>query len=224
VQSRTIERRISIANLAISAASLVAAAPSAVVSMLQLAGVALPISLAWLQRVSLPWLPSVVLLSTSLVVGRAIRSGAIWRLLAPVARFRLKAFGRRDRTRDALHAELVRDHIPLLRMSLLELVCETGLPIWEASFLMRHPDFKLRYDVMDRVWNALMVPGDWPRRESRNEYGRKCTKRRLLWYASKGECVWTASEIDAMSNEARATALSILEARIRRGLRETPDD
>jgi hypothetical protein len=141
-----------------------------------------------------------------------IRQGLFWRLLAPLARFRLQpavypVLGKRA----AYYLELMQVHPNMLLMKPKTLATRAGLYRWEAEFLVHHPDFVPRVDIEECIRRALMVPFDWPRRG----YGEECTKERLIWYASKGKLVWTALDVEAATRQSRADALRVLEAQRR---------
>jgi hypothetical protein len=211
-QSRS--RKIFDRTLAILSIAL--ALPPAVVAILILAGAISPNAPAsWPYSFSLKWLAVLGIAGVGLFLTRIFsRTGLLWRPLGCLARFRLEPVDRPVGEKVSHYSELISLHIPMLQMTPRELAQRAGLFRWEAEFIVRHPSFVPRSDAESRIRGALMVPQDWPR----NGYGSECTKQRLLWYSSKGQCVWTAQHIEAATANSRAAVLRVLEAELQNAL------
>lgn len=131
-----------------------------------------------------------------------------------IGRWHLKPLSHPRTDDDALvYHELIREHLPLLRMTWLEFASRTGLPFWDAIALLDDPSFVPRPDVEERVRRALMVPDGW---SPGRGYGSACTIERLKWYTRKRIVAYAfLQELLACSPRRRATMLSRVEDHVR---------
>lgn len=190
--------------------------PECVLSICSLSGVQLIAVNAWpLLRTMLMW-AAIAGLGSIVLAGcvRARDTGFLYLISEKKARRELKP--NTDAPASEVteqHAALITEQPALLRMTPKEFAERVPLPPYQAWFLIRNPMFVPRSEVIVGIRAAFMVPEYWPSQG----YGPECTRRRLLWFASKGLFVWTVERIQGTTEEGRSLALQILEEELRRG-------
>lgn len=96
-----------------------------------------------------------------------------------------------DQAQDTLsyYTTAIREHVPLLDLSVREFARRANLPTWQAWALMRNPDILPRPELWRRIEDALFLPeGHFQRGNARggSQFGAECMKARLNWYDQKG--------------------------------------
>jgi hypothetical protein len=189
--------------------------PDSLVAVLQLSGIE-PVGFILRLSESLPliWaLPLAVATVSMFALRLMYRAGLHWRLLASLTKYRLRPADHDEALERApAYRKLITEQPALLGMDVRELAKRADLYWWEAPFLLASPTFVPRQDVELKLRDALMVGVEWPRSRG---YGDKYTRQRLLRFASQGQYVTTAHEMDEISPRARAAALRRLEDELR---------
>jgi hypothetical protein len=137
------------------------------------------------------WIPVVNTLSTHpslLAIPAMAAAGGVafyWQLPRKWRDRRMqRTHGHRDPAQAAhrfrRYSELIREHVPLLHISVAEFSAQTGLRRRTARYLLDHPLFIPRPELLESICRALLVPPEWL--EGGIGYGDDCVERRLVRY------------------------------------------
>ena len=194
---------------------LIASSASGIVAFCTLFGIKLPIPFLAPVTAELSKQPRLFLGFSLLLLSCLLLNASFRRFQDRRAEDWLRAVGEEgDNWARGCYSELIRRHVRLLAMSKNELAVRAGIRRRDAGFIINHPDYFPRADVVKAVRRALMVPVEWPA----GGYGDKCTKERLLWYSKKGYAALTAEKIEGLTSEVRRTVLDAIEQQRRADL------